>query len=300
MRFSNILATSSLFLSVFAQQDLNGLLKSQDNLTEFTTLLNQYPDVFKNISSMRDITLFAPSNDAMSKLNYSILAPAFSSGNVDFIRQLLYYHVSPGLHPTTSLTGNFQFLPSLLNNRTYTNVTSGQVIAAVEQAGNVSVAVTGLGSRSTLTINVCLCGSQLLPSQQPFLTSLQDLKYDNGIVHVIDTIFIPPQDFTTSAPSFNLSSTPGAFFTGPPFSKNTLTSVPHSQSSPRTTTLSRKSRPPSPLSVCKTSPLSSNTTSFPPRPHLSIRPTCRMAYPTKTTQIISTTSPSSPLYKAKI
>lgn len=216
MRFSNILATSSLFLSVFAQQDLNGLLKSQDNLTEFTTLLNQYPDVFKNISSMRDITLFAPSNDAMSKLNYSILAPAFSSGNVDFIRQLLYYHVSPGLHPTTSLTGNFQFLPSLLNNRTYTNVTSGQVIAAVEQAGNVSVAVTGLGSRSTLTINVCLCGSQLLPSQQPFLTSLQDLKYDNGIVHVIDTIFIPPQDFTTSAPSFNLSSTPGAFFTGPP------------------------------------------------------------------------------------
>lgn len=34
-------------------------------------------------------------------------------------------------------------------------------------------------------------------------------------MHVIDTVFIPPQDFTTSASSFNLSSTPGAFFAGP-------------------------------------------------------------------------------------
>jgi len=49
---------------------------------------------------------------------------------------------------------------------------------------------------------------------------LQDLTYNNGIVHVIDTVFIPPQDFTTSAPAFNLSSTPGAFFAGPPILAN--------------------------------------------------------------------------------
>ena len=35
-------------------------------------------------------------------------------------------------------------------------------------------------------------------------------------MHIIDTVLIPPQDFTTSAPAFNLSSTPGAFFAGPP------------------------------------------------------------------------------------
>ena len=156
MRFSIAFTTCSLFFSVFAQQDLSGLLQSQSNLSDFTILLNQYPDVLKNISSMHDITFFAPSNEAMSKVNYSILAPAFSSGNVDFIRELLYYHVAPALYPTSSLTGNFQFLPTLLNNRTYANVTGGQVIAAVQQAGNVSVAVTGLGSRSTLTIKVRL------------------------------------------------------------------------------------------------------------------------------------------------
>jgi len=168
MRCSVALATCSLLLSVFAQQDLNGLLQSQSNLSDFTTMLNQYPDVFKNISSMHDITLFAPSNEAMSKVNYSILAPAFSSGNVDFIRELLYYHVSPGLHPTSSFTGSFQFLSTLLNNVTYTNVTGGQVIAAVQQAGNVSVAVTGLGSRSTLTIKVRLSGPQPWPPARPF------------------------------------------------------------------------------------------------------------------------------------
>lgn len=169
MRFSHAVATCSLYRSVFAMQDLGGLLQSQSNLTDFTALLNQYPDVLKNLSSLHDITLFAPSNDAMAKLNYSVLAPAFSSGNVDFIRQLLYYHVATGLHPTSSLTSSFQFLPTLMNNMTYTNVTGGQVIAVVEQAGNVSVAVTGLGSRSTLTIKVRFDGCPHLSFPQPFL-----------------------------------------------------------------------------------------------------------------------------------
>ena len=154
MRFFRALAGASSFLSVLAQQDLSGLLRSQSNLTNLTSLLNSYPNVYKNLSSQQGVTIFAPSDLAFSKIDSSVLGPAFSSNYTDFITQLLFYHVASGVHPASSLTGSFQFLPTLLNNQTYTNVTGGQVIAVVEQAGNTSVAVTGLGSRSTLTTTV--------------------------------------------------------------------------------------------------------------------------------------------------
>ena len=154
MRFFLAVAGASSFLSVLAQQDLSGLLASQSSLTNLTSLLNSYPGVYKNLSSLQGVTIFAPSDLAFSKIESSVLGPAFSSNYTDFITQLLLYHVASGVHPATSLTGSFQFLPSLLNNQTYTNVTGGQVIAVVEQAGNTSVAVSGLGSRSTLTTTV--------------------------------------------------------------------------------------------------------------------------------------------------
>ena len=151
MRFLHALAASSFALCALALQDLPSLLKSQTNLSSFDALLQSYPNFYKNFSSTSNITIFAPSNAAFDQLNYTVLGPAFASDNTDAVRELLFYHVAPGLHPSSSFTPNFRFLPTLLTNRTYTNVTGGQVIAVVEQAGNVSIAVSGLGVRATLT-----------------------------------------------------------------------------------------------------------------------------------------------------
>jgi hypothetical protein len=50
------------------------------------------------------------------------------------------------------------FIPTLLTSTAYTNVTGGQVVENVKQAGDVVVFVSGQGSRSTLTQAVCpLC-----------------------------------------------------------------------------------------------------------------------------------------------
>ena len=152
------LATCSLFTAVaVAQQDLPGLLSSNKNLSEFESLLQQFPNVYKNISSAQGgVTVFAPSNAAFDKLNYTVLAPAFTSENVDVIHELLYYHAAQGVHASNSFGGGqFHFLPTMQTNQSYANVTGGQVISVVEQAGNHFVAVSGLAVRSSMTETVC-------------------------------------------------------------------------------------------------------------------------------------------------
>ncbi|KAL9119302.1 MAG: hypothetical protein Q9187_004143, partial [Circinaria calcarea] len=116
--------------------------------------------------------------------------PAFATNNSDAIHEFLQYHVLPNVYPSDFFNGTFKFLPTFLRDQRYENVTGGQVIAGVQQAGKVWVAVSGLGSRATL--------------------SNLDLRFQNGVLHIIDTFFIPPLPFTASARQFNLSSSLGA------------------------------------------------------------------------------------------
>lgn len=145
---------ASLAYLTHAQQkpvDLTELLNDQKNLTEFTTLLTtQYGDIYANLSFQNDVTILAPNNDAFAKIPYSTLGPAFQSNQSNTIRSVLEYHIIPGLHPADSYNGSFQFTPTWLNDKTYTNVTGGQVVGGVQQAGNVNIYTSGMGSRSTL------------------------------------------------------------------------------------------------------------------------------------------------------
>ena len=148
----------SLFASLasltLAQQkpvDLTELLNDQKNLTEFTTLLTkQYGDIYANLSFQNEVTILVPNNAAFAKIPYSTLGPAFESNQSNIVRSVLEYHILPGLHPAESYNGSFTFTPTWLNNKTYSNVTGGQVVGGVQQAGNVNVYTSGIGSRSTL------------------------------------------------------------------------------------------------------------------------------------------------------
>ena len=149
-----------LFTVIYAQQNgksLTDALNGQTNASEFATLLNTYGDLYANLSFQQDITLLVPSNDAFAKIPYmQLLNSAFEANQSDVVRAVLEYHVLPGLHPANSFNGSFSFVPTWLQNSSYTNVTGGAVIGGVQQAGNLDVFVTGLGSRSTLTTGVKL------------------------------------------------------------------------------------------------------------------------------------------------
>ena len=157
---------ASLAATAFAQdkpKDLTELLNDQKNLTDFTTLLTkQYADVYANLSYQTEVTILAPSNEAFAKIPYSSLHSAFENNRSDVIRAVLQYHILPGIHRADSYNGSFSFTPSWLSNNNYTNVTGGQVVGGVQQAGNVNVFTSGLGSRSTLTQAVSLGSSSVM------------------------------------------------------------------------------------------------------------------------------------------
>ena len=154
MRFTFAFVTvATLTATAFAQnksQDLTQLLQGNKNLTEFTKLLLSYGDIYANLSFQQDITILVPNNGAFNKIPYSSLGSAFENNRSDIVRSVLQYHILPGLHPTDSYNGSFAFTPTWLYNDTFTNVTGGQNVGGVAQAGGVNVFTSGLGSRSTL------------------------------------------------------------------------------------------------------------------------------------------------------
>lgn len=137
-------------------QDLTQLLQSNTNLSEFTTLLTSYGDIYANLSFQSQVTILAPNNDAFNKIPYSSLGPAFEANQSQIVRSVLQYHILPGLHPSGSYNGTFSFDKTWLQDTSYTNVTGGQVVGGVQQAGDVNIFTSGMGTRSTLITAVCI------------------------------------------------------------------------------------------------------------------------------------------------
>ncbi|KAL8643049.1 MAG: hypothetical protein Q9228_000345 [Teloschistes exilis] len=171
-------------------KDLTQLLQSQKNLSQFTALLTSYGDIYANLSFQSGITVLAPNNDAFNKIPYSSLGPAFEANQSQIVRSVLQYHILPGIHPSGSYNGSFSFDRTWLQNASYTNVMGGQVVGGVQQAGDVNIYTSGMGSRSTL-VN-------------------PNLAFTGGVVHVIDTFLVPPANFIQSVPQFNLTAAGGA------------------------------------------------------------------------------------------
>lgn len=190
-------ATVALVAGASAQTgqltDLGTLLSGQKNLTTFYSLIQKYPDILLQLPSTQGVTILAPNNDAFNKIPYSSLNDAFKDNNQDVITNVLEYHILQGTRLAAQLTpGTPVFIPTLLTSTEYTNVTGGQRVENVKQAGDVVVFVSGQGSRSTLT--------------------QADLQFNGGVVQVIDSLLIPPTNVTETTNAFNLTSLEGALY----------------------------------------------------------------------------------------
>lgn len=125
-------------------------LNNNANLSNFASLLTSYGEIYANLTFQQGITIFAPSNDAFVKLPYQSLGQAISTNNTEVVRALLSYTVGAGVYPVNAFNTSFRFIPTLLDNAIYSNVTGGSTIGGVLQAGNTFILVSGLGSRSTV------------------------------------------------------------------------------------------------------------------------------------------------------
>merc|ERR1711988_1501958 len=167
--------------------NLTALLSSTDSLSSLNDLVGNYPDFAAALASREDVTILAPSNDALETLMNSDAASMLD--NDQFVQALLNYHVINGTVYASNITQTPIFAPTYLNSSMYSNVTGGQVVEARREDGEVQF-VSGLKQVSTVA--------------QP------NVNYTNGVVHIIDEVLMIPGNLTSTAQNANLTAFLGA------------------------------------------------------------------------------------------
>lgn len=128
-----------------------------------------YEAVLQALNSPGTFTVFAPNNDAFAKAGVD-------PSNVGVVLNILYYHVLGSVVPSSAL-GALQFPNSLLTNASFVNIGAGvgQVLEVTKNSNGVQITF-GIPGVSNTTATVVIA----------------DVLCSNGIVHVIDTVIIPP------------------------------------------------------------------------------------------------------------
>jgi uncharacterized surface protein with fasciclin (FAS1) repeats len=128
--------------------------KARLTQNSFEALLSSQAGLVASLASATNITILAPNNDALSKFLNSPAGGA-AAGNADLVTALLTYHVINGTYPASAFTNSSAFLPTLLTNETFTNVTGGQRVGGMLNGTEV-VITSGLLSKSIVTTAVSL------------------------------------------------------------------------------------------------------------------------------------------------
>mgnify|MGYP003331919211 FL=1 len=122
----------------------------------FNTLVAalQAAELVKTLKSKGPFTVFAPTDEAFSKLDKATLESLLKPENKDQLAAILTYHVVAGKVMSTDITGNME--PATVN-----------------------------GS----TINITLNNGTVMINNATVISA--DVDTDNGVIHVIDTVLIP-------------------------------------------------------------------------------------------------------------
>lgn len=144
-----LLSLAALAASVSAQQ-LTSLLGNNSDLSSLSSYVTLFPQLVTTLSSATNITILAPSNAAFAKYMNSSAGAAIAANDTAAIQALLTYHVLNGTHYASTINGTAAFVPTMLSNAAYTNVTGGQRVEAIAKGENVTF-YSGLLQNSTVT-----------------------------------------------------------------------------------------------------------------------------------------------------
>ncbi|KAJ9627560.1 uncharacterized protein PV06_05900 [Exophiala oligosperma] len=167
-------------------QQLTSVLQNATELSNLTTYLGLFPDFTQTLSGLQNITLLAPNNQAFAKFLNSSAGAALAQNDTSMIQAVFSYHV---LNGTYNNFDNVSFVRTMLQPTQYANVTGGQAVGLYDEDDEEFIA-SGLLSRANLT------GTSL--------------NFTGGVVHVIDSVLIIPQNISETAVELNLTAAVGA------------------------------------------------------------------------------------------
>ena len=150
-----LLSVAALAATASAQtMNLTATLMNNSMLSNLTSYVSLFPSVLSSLESATNITILAPSNAAFSMLLNSSAGMALAN-NTAAIQAILTYHVLNGTYYASNITSNATFVPTMLTNPTYANVTGGQRVEAITEGMNVTF-FSGLLQNATVMQAVSL------------------------------------------------------------------------------------------------------------------------------------------------
>ncbi|KAK3387372.1 FAS1 domain-containing protein [Podospora didyma] len=170
-------------------QSLSDVLAAQSGkLSALTGLLASNQTIYNVFANAQNVTLLAPSNDAITAFSASPMAAMLNE--TDFLAALLSYHVLAGTFYASNLSSPpNQQIPTLLTIPRYSNVTGAQrVVSKVD--GNAVTFTSGNGASSTV--------------------QEANLNFTGGTVHIIDKVLTIPTSLSDTLVAANLSTLVGA------------------------------------------------------------------------------------------
>jgi len=183
-----LLAALPAFVLSQSTPDLATALGANANLSTLAGLVKSQPQLLQSLlTNAKNITILAPNNAALNAvLNATGSSLASDPGAV---AALLSYHVLNGTYYSSQIKNISAFIPTLLTNSSYANVTGGQVVESILGHGNVSV-ISGLLQNSTVV--------------------QADQNFTGGTIHVINKVLTIPTKLSVGLIDAKLTAAYGA------------------------------------------------------------------------------------------
>ncbi|KAF3065261.1 Transforming growth factor-beta-induced protein ig-h3 [Daldinia childiae] len=192
MQYMIALPLALASLAAAQTPSLSDALGSQNSsLSSLNALLASNSQFSESLNRLQNVTILAPSNDALSAVT-SNNESALLLANSDYLQALLSYHILNGTYHNDSFGDESVFIPTLLTNKTYTNVTGGQVVEAQLHDNNVTFFSALKENATIITPNV---------------------NFTGGTIHIIDRVLAIPQNVTETLSNANLTAAEGAIST---------------------------------------------------------------------------------------
>ncbi|KAM0558366.1 hypothetical protein ACHAPJ_005060 [Fusarium lateritium] len=178
------------FAAAQSRTNLTAALESENStLSELNGLLSAQPSLLRALGRLRNVTILAPSNDAIKELLNDTTVARQVERDPSAIAAILQYHVLNGTHYASNFTDTPMFIPTLLSNATYANVTGGQRVEAMAMNDTVSF-YSGFREQANVT--------------------QADLNFTGGVIHIVNRVLNIPKNLSDTAVAANLSAVAGA------------------------------------------------------------------------------------------
>ncbi|KAF9869890.1 fasciclin domain-containing protein [Colletotrichum karsti] len=189
MQIKNILPLALAGAAAAQQSNLTQVLASQNSsLSSLIQLLGTQPTLVQALSGAQNITILAPNNEAIDAL---LKSPEGQAASTDpgLVAAILSYHVLNGTYYASAFNDQPQFIPTLLQNQTYANITGGQRVQGQTAGGNVTF-YSALRANSTVVQG--------------------NLNFTGGTIHIINKVLSVPAGVATTLQQANLTAAVGA------------------------------------------------------------------------------------------